>query len=76
MFFDSGVRSGEDVLKAFSAGAEFVFLGRILQFAIAAASEEGLARLWDVMSTETSIGMAQIGLKDITLGAFDKALSD
>ena len=62
IFFDSGLRSGEDALKALSAGADFVFFGRILQFAIAAAGEAGLQRLWDVLSDELSIAMAQTGL--------------
>jgi L-lactate dehydrogenase (cytochrome) len=61
LFYDTGLRSGEDVVKAFQQGANFTFLGRILQFAIAAAGEEGLAALWDVLKTETSITLAQIG---------------
>ncbi|MEX0340220.1 MAG: alpha-hydroxy acid oxidase [Arenibacterium sp.] len=65
LFFDSGIRSGEDVLKALALGAEFVFLGRILQFAIAAGGEEGLHRLWDVVSQELSIAMAQTGLSQL-----------
>lgn len=65
LFFDSGLRSGEDVLKALHAGADFVFFGRILQFAIAAAGEPGLTRLWEVLSDELSIAMAQTGLTDL-----------
>lgn len=61
IFYDSGLRSGEDVLKALSQGASFGFFGRVLQFAIAACGEEGLERLWDVLSDELSIAMAQIG---------------
>ena len=61
LFFDSGLRSGEDVVKAYNQGADFTFLGRILQFAIAAGGEEGLQRLWDVLRDETSITLAQIG---------------
>ncbi|MEJ6392976.1 alpha-hydroxy acid oxidase [Gymnodinialimonas sp. 2305UL16-5] len=66
LFFDSGVRSGEDVVKAFAQGAEFVFLGRILQFAIAAGGEDGLAELWSVLKSETSITLAQIGMRSLT----------
>lgn len=62
LFFDSGLRSGEDVLKTLMRGADFTFLGRILQFAIAAGGEAGLNRLWDVISDELSIAMAQTGL--------------
>ena len=45
LFFDSGLRSGEDVLKALDAGADFTFFGRTLQFAMAASGEAGLHRL-------------------------------
>ena len=59
LFYDSGLRSGEDVLKAFDQGADFTFFGRPLQFAMAAAGEEGLQKLWDVLSEELSSAMAQ-----------------
>lgn len=61
LFFDTGLRGGEDVVKAYLQGANFTFLGRILQFAIAAGGEDGLAELWSVLKDETSITMAQIG---------------
>lgn len=66
LFFDSGLRSGEDVLKALTQGADFAFFGRPLQFAIAAAGEAGLAQLWSVLSEELSIAMAQVGMRDLT----------
>lgn len=62
LFFDSGLRSGEDVLKVLHAGADFTFFGRILQFAIAAGGEAGLNRMWEVLTDELSIAMAQTGL--------------
>ena len=65
LFYDSGLRSGEDALKALTVGADFVFFGRVLQFAMAAAGEAGLTRLWDVLSDEMSIAMAQIGINRI-----------
>ncbi len=67
IFFDSGLRSGEDALKTLTAGADFVFFGRILQFAMAAASDAGLHQLWDVLSDELSIAMAQTGMCDLTI---------
>lgn len=62
LFFDSGLRSGEDALKAIVSGADFVFFGRLLQFAIAAGGEDGLNQMWDVLSDEMSIAMAQTGM--------------
>ncbi len=61
LFYDSGLRSGEDVLKALTQGATFTFFGRALQFAIAAGGEAGLNQLWSVFRDELSIAMAQTG---------------
>ena len=61
LFYDSGIRSGEDIVKAYASGADFVFVGRPLQFAIAADGERGLRELWDVLQTETSLTLAQLG---------------
>lgn len=62
LFFDSGLRSGEEALKAIVSGANFVFFGRLLQFSIAAGGEDGLKQMWDVLSDELSIAMAQTGI--------------
>lgn len=61
LFFDSGIRSGEDIVKAYAMGADFVFLGRPVLFAMAAAGEAGLTKLWSVLEDETSITLAQLG---------------
>ncbi len=76
LFFDTGLRSGEDVIKAYALGANFTFLGRILQFAIAAGGEEGLQRLWDVLRDETSITMAQIGATSLRPDVLKGAVRD
>lgn len=65
LFYDTGLRSGEDVVKAFAQGANFTFFGRVLQFAIAAGGEEGLQELWNVLKNETSITLAQIGKRSL-----------
>lgn len=62
LFYDSGLRSGEDALKALMLGADFTFFGRPLQFAIAAGGDAGLTQLWSVFTQELSIAMAQTGL--------------
>ena len=65
LFYDSGIRGGEDVVKAYASGADYVFLGRPFQFAIAAAGEDGLDQLVDVLSDEVSITLAQLGHVDM-----------
>lgn len=76
LFFDSGLRSGEDITKAYAHGADFTFVGRILQFAIAAAGEEGLHRLWQVLCDETEITLAQIGLCSVHSAEIRTAIVD
>jgi L-lactate dehydrogenase (cytochrome) len=61
LFYDSGLRSGEDAFKALNQGANFTLFGRILQFGIAAGGEAGLNQLWDILTQEFSNAMAQTG---------------
>jgi len=61
LFYDTGIRSGEDIVKAYAMGADFVFLGRAFLFALAARGESGLEQIWDVLLEETSLTLAQIG---------------
>ena len=61
LFYDSQLRTGEDVIKVLAQGADFTFLGRILLYAIAAGGEPGLRALWNVLSEEVSLTLAQIG---------------
>ena len=63
--FDSGIRGGEDVLKALALGANFVMLGRPVLHAIGADGKKGLTSLFDAISEDISVGLAQLGLKAI-----------
>lgn len=74
LFFDSGLRGGEDVIKAYAQGTNFAFLGRILQFAIAAGGEDGLKQLWQVLCNETSITLAQIGATSLDANQLDNVI--
>lgn len=65
LFFDSGIRSGEDIVKAYVMGADFVFLGRVLLFAMAAGGVSGLTTVWNLLSEEVSLTMAQLGVTTI-----------
>lgn len=61
LLFDSGVRNGEDVVKALALGADFVMLGRPVLFALAAAGGSGLQRLMQCFQEDIDLAMAQIG---------------
>ena len=65
LVFDSGVRSGEDILKAMACGADLVMLGRPLLYALGADGARGLASLLDALVTELGVAMAQLGLTNV-----------
>ena len=66
IFYDSGLRNGEDIIKAYAKGADFVFLGRPFLFAMAANGEKGLNDMIDVFKEEISIALALLGIKSMT----------
>lgn len=62
IFFDSGIRSGEDILKCLAQGADFVFLGRALSYGSAADGPRGLNTVWNILSEELRGAMVMTGL--------------
>jgi L-lactate dehydrogenase (cytochrome) len=42
IFYDSGLRTGEDLVKAYALGADFVFMGRPWSLAYAADNRHGI----------------------------------
>jgi isopentenyl diphosphate isomerase/L-lactate dehydrogenase-like FMN-dependent dehydrogenase len=62
LIFDSGVRSGEDVVKALALGADFVMVGRPILFALGAEAEVGLNALFSAFAADISTTMAQLGI--------------
>ena len=65
LILDSGIRSGEHILKALAAGADFVLLGRAMMFGIAGLGPDGARTVIDMLRDETSRAMAQLGYTDI-----------
>ena len=66
LIFDTGVRNGEDVVKAYASGANFVMLGRPILYALGADGERGLKTIINYMSKEIQVTLAQIGLGKIS----------
>lgn len=65
LVLDSGVRSGEHIVKALAAGADFVLIGRAMMYAVAALGAAGPKAVIDLLSDEASRCLAQIGIVDI-----------
>ena len=65
LMFDSGIRNGEDIIRALVLGANFVFLGRPILYAIGADGARGLTTWIDGLVEEASSALAQLGLTDV-----------
>ena len=65
LVFDSGVRTGEDVVKALSCGANMVMLGRPVLYALAAGGEGGLQQWLASLREELWVTLSQLGLSRI-----------
>ena len=65
IIFDSGIRSGSDILRALALGADFVMLGRPLMYAVGADGARGLRRLINLIKEELSTNLGLVGLTDI-----------
>jgi L-lactate dehydrogenase (cytochrome) len=62
VIWDGGVRSGTDVLRAIAMGADFVMLGRAVQFGLAAFGERGVRHVFHILREGMIADMGQMGI--------------
>jgi len=65
VWLDSGIRSGQDVLKAVAMGAKGTMIGRAYIYALGAMGEAGVTKALEVIHTELDKSMAFCGHRDI-----------
>ena len=65
IYLDSGIRSGQDVLKAMALGAKGTFVGRAFLWGLGAGGEAGVTRVLQILQREMDITMALMGERDI-----------
>ena len=65
LWLDSGVRSGQDVLKAVALGARGVMIGRPYLYGLGAYGEAGVTRCLEILAKELDLSMAFCGHTDI-----------
>ena len=58
---DSGIRSGQDVLKALSLGAKGTYIGRAFVYGLGAMGEAGVTKALEVIHKELDVSMALCG---------------
>ncbi|MCL7465577.1 alpha-hydroxy acid oxidase [Phaeovulum sp. NW3] len=62
---DSGIRSGQDVLKALALGAHSTYIGRAYIHGLGAMGEAGVTQALEVIRKELDITMALCGERDV-----------
>ncbi|MFK7803620.1 MAG: alpha-hydroxy acid oxidase [Anaerolineae bacterium] len=65
VLFDSGVRSGLDVLRALALGADFVLMGRPFMYGVGALGEAGGAHVIQLLINDLKTNMSQVGAQNI-----------
>ncbi len=65
VWFDGGIRSGQDVLKAVALGAKGTMIGKSFLYGLGAMGEEGVTLALEIIRKELDVTMALCGLKDI-----------
>jgi L-lactate dehydrogenase (cytochrome) len=66
VFFDGGVRSGQDAVKALCLGARAVFVGRPMAYGVGAGGQRGVERMIEILRAELDLSMALMGQTSVS----------
>jgi isopentenyl diphosphate isomerase/L-lactate dehydrogenase-like FMN-dependent dehydrogenase len=69
---DGGIRSGQDVLKAWALGAKGTYIGRSFLYGLGAMGEQGVTTALEIIHKELDLTMAFCGHTQI--GNVDKSI--
>lgn len=65
VIIDSGIRSGQDIVKAVALGAKAGLIGRPWVYSVAARGESGVSKMLSTMKGEMEVSMALTGVTNI-----------
>jgi L-lactate dehydrogenase (cytochrome) len=65
VWMDGGIRSGQDVLKAWALGARGTLIGRAFLYGLGAMGEAGVTKTLEIIRNELDLTMAFCGKTDI-----------
>ncbi|SAL21159.1 FMN-dependent alpha-hydroxy acid dehydrogenase [Caballeronia terrestris] len=65
VWFDGGIRSGQDVMKALALGAKGTLVGRAFMYALGAMGEAGVTRMLEILRAELDVSMGLSGVRSI-----------
>jgi L-lactate dehydrogenase (cytochrome) len=66
VWMDGGIRSGQDVLKAWSLGARGTMIGRAMVYGLGAMGEAGVSKALQILHKELDVTMAFCGHTQLT----------
>ncbi len=65
IMFDSGIRSGQDVMRALALGARSCLIGRAYVYGLGAGGRKGVLRAIDILRRELDVTMALTGVNRV-----------
>jgi len=65
IWFDGGIRSGQDVLRALALGARGTMIGKAFAWGLGAMGEPGVTKVLEILQKELDVTMALCGLRDV-----------
>ena len=65
VWMDGGIRSGQDILKAYALGAKGTLLGRSFLYGLGANGKAGVTKALEILHKELDMTMALCGHRDI-----------
>jgi L-lactate dehydrogenase (cytochrome) len=65
VMFDSGVRTGADMMRALALGARSCIVGRSYIYGLGAGGQAGVARAIEILQKELDVTMALCGVKSV-----------
>lgn len=66
VWLDGGIRSGQDILRAYAMGADGVMVGRPYIYGLGAYGYDGVLKSLDIMQKELSVTMGFCGITELT----------
>src|SRR4029077_16988359 len=66
VLFDSGVRTGADIMRALALGAKACIIGRSYIYGLGAGGEAGVSHVIELLRKELDVTMALCGVKSVS----------
>ena len=65
ILFDSGVRTGLDIIRALALGADFVLLGRAFMYGVGAFGKTGGDHAFEILKADLEVNMVNLGCASV-----------